>query len=159
MVVVDEQPIDELLAKYPGQQAWLLPILHEVHHAYGYLSRDSIEAIAEHVGMTPAQVYGMITFYSEFRTEPVGETMIRFCHGPACYLRGLHKLERVAEAVLDLKVGETSKDGRITLEPVHCNGTCDVAPVMYVNGTAYGNLRPSDVRRILEEVKLGGNKE
>lgn len=144
--------IEEILEEYPrSERGWLIPIFHDVTHAYGYIPPALIEPIAAHVGLTPIQVDAALTFYSELRKTPPAEHVVRFCMGPACYERGLHKLVRVAEHTLGIPMGGMTADGKLELGPVQCNGTCSAAPMMNIDAASYGRLKLSDVRQILTE--------
>ncbi|MBI3978167.1 MAG: NAD(P)H-dependent oxidoreductase subunit E [Chloroflexi bacterium] len=155
MAVAEEHDIQAILQKYPQEQTWLLPIFHETQHAYGSISTQHVLDIAGYLGMTPAQVHEVLTFYAEFRQEPAPDAIVRFCQGPACYLRGLYRLQQMAEATLGVRLGQTSPDNRYSLEPIQCNGTCELAPLMFVNDVAIGNVTLDDVRAIGEAVKAG----
>ncbi len=144
--------IEEILAEYPrSDRGWLIPIFHDVTHAFGYIPPETVPVIAAHVGLTPIQVDAALTFYSELRKTPPAEHAVRFCMGPACYARGLHKLVRVAEHTLGIPMGGITEDRNLELQPVQCNGTCNVAPLMNIDHATYGRLKLSDVRRILTE--------
>lgn len=140
-----------LLSEFPPQRGYLLPILREVNETYGYVSEAAVDQIAEYLNLTANQVFGVITFYSELRTSPAGEKTVKFCVGPACYLRGIERIERAFQEGLGVGMGETTPDGRFTLEATHCNGTCAQAPLLYVDDTLYGQVRAEDAPRILEE--------
>ncbi len=140
-----------LLSESPVHRGSLLPILREVNEAFGYVSEEAVDEIAEYLNLTANQVFGVLSFYSELRTRPPGEKTIKFCVGPACYLKGIDKIERAFEENLGTRVGETTADGRFTLEPTHCNGTCAQSPMIYVDDTIYGQVKAEDAPKILEE--------
>ncbi|MDP2726131.1 MAG: NADH-quinone oxidoreductase subunit NuoE [Dehalococcoidia bacterium] len=140
-----------LLSEFPPQRGSLLPILREVNETHGYVSEEAVDQIAEYLNMTANQVFGVLTFYSELRTSPAGDKTIKFCIGPACHLRGIEKIERSFEDNLGVKMGETTPDGKFTLEPTHCNGTCAQSPMLYVDDAIYGKVKAEDAPKILEE--------
>lgn len=148
---MEKAELAALLSEFAPSRGSLLPILRAVQEHAGYVSQEAVDQIAEYLRLTNNQVYGVLTFYSELRTTPPGEKVIKLCVGPACYLKGMERIEQALEAELGVKLGETTQDGKFTLEPVHCNGTCAQAPLLYVNGTIYGQLRPEDAARILNE--------
>lgn len=142
-----------LLSEFPPERGSLIPILREVNEHYGYVSEQAVDQIAEFLNMTANQVFGVLTFYSELRTRPPGEKTVKFCIGPACYLKGIERIERAFERELGVPVGETTPDGKFTLEPTHCNGTCAQSPMIYVDDTIYGQVKPEDAPKILEGLK------
>jgi len=140
-----------LLSEFPPQRGSLLPILREVDETYGHVSEEAVDEIADYLNLTANQVFGVLTFYSELRTKPHGERTVKFCVGPACYLKGIEKIERAFEEKLGVRVGETTPDGKFTLEPTHCNGTCAQSPMIYLDDTIYGQVKAEDAPKILEE--------
>ncbi|TAK32751.1 MAG: NAD(P)H-dependent oxidoreductase subunit E [Chloroflexota bacterium] len=142
-------PIEQVLAGFRRDRADLIAILHAVQNAFGYISRESVEAIGAHVELTPAQVYGVLTFYDHFRTKPLGTHLVELCVGPACYVRGGAKIRRVVETILGIEEGETTPDGSISLRGAQCTGTCALAPMIHIDGKQHGHLRLSDVPRLL----------
>lgn len=142
-----------LLSEFRPNRDQLLPILREVNEACGFVSEQAVDEIAEYLNMTANQVYGVLTFYSELHTKPSGQKKIKFCVGPACYLKGIEKIERAFEQELGVGLGETTSDGQYTLEPTHCNGTCACSPMLYVDDTIYVRVKPEDAATILEESK------
>ncbi|MFQ5880112.1 MAG: NAD(P)H-dependent oxidoreductase subunit E [Dehalococcoidia bacterium] len=133
----------------------LLSALHKIQHTYGYVPREAIQPLASRLGATPALVYGAITFYSEIRLESPPQVDIAWCSGPACRLKGSENMRRALEAVLGVPIGQTSADRRLGLRLVQCDGTCDQAPLVRLNGRTVGNLTVSEAirqaRRLAEE--------
>lgn len=148
---MEKNELKALLSGFPPQRGSLLPILREVNEHYGYVSEEAVDQIAEYLNLSANQVFGVLTFYSELRTKPPGEKTIKFCVGPACYLRGMEKIERAFQESLGIGLGETSPDGKFSLEITHCNGTCAQAPLLYVEDTLYGGVKAEDAPQILEE--------
>ena len=140
-----------LLSEFPPQRGSLLPILREVDETYGHVSEEAVDEIGDYLNLTANQVFGVLTFYSELRTKPHGERTVKFCVGPACYLKGIEKIERAFEAKLGVRVGETTPDGKFTLEATHCNGTCAQSPMIYLDDTIYGQVKAEDAPKILDE--------
>lgn len=139
------------LTKYPPERGSLLPILHEIQTQEGYVSKEAVAAVARYLGLSASQVYGVLTFYSQLRTAPLGKKVIRICEGPACHLEGMDKIHHVLEAILGIDVGETTSDGSFSLEFVPCNGTCNHAPFLLVNDDAYRRVQASQIKGILEK--------
>ena len=150
---MEKKELKALLTEFPAERGSLIPILREVNETHGYVSEEAVDQIAEYLNMSANQVYGVLTFYSELRTTPAGEKSVKFCVGPACYLKGIEKIEQAFERELGVPLGETTPDGKFTLSPTHCNGTCAQSPMLYVDDTIYGQVKPEDAAKILEENK------
>ncbi len=140
--------IESILANYPHPEGKLLAILHDIQHTMGYIPQDSIPAVARHLRMSPAQVWGMVTFYADFRTEPPAETTVHFCQGPACQLKGAERLRRAAEGVLGIEAGESTADGKVELGVAQCPGICHQAPVFWVNGQVHPQATAQEVIKL-----------
>ena len=143
----------QLLAGYKGQRGATIPVLQKVQEAEGYLSEESIGEVAQFLGMTTNEIYGVATFYAQFRFEKPGEHTVKCCQGTACYVQnGQRILDAVADE-LKLEPGQhTSADLKFSLEEVACFGSCALAPVMVVDNTVYGRLTPARAREILAEI-------
>lgn len=150
---MEKSELKDLLSEFPPERGSLIPILREVNETRGYVSEEAVDQIAEYLNMTANQVFGVLTFYSELRTKPAGEKSVKLCVGPACYLKGIERIQRAFEQELGVPLGETTTDGKFSLEPTHCNGTCAQSPMLYVDDTIYGRVKPEDAPKILEEWK------
>jgi NADH-quinone oxidoreductase E subunit len=142
--------VDEILAKYKEQKGALIPVLQQAQHAYGYLSQDVLIRIACGLKIPLSQVYGVVTFYSQFHLKPRGRNIIRICQGTACHVRGAKAVLQEIEKKLGIKAGETTSDLRYTLETVACIGACGLAPVLMVNDDTHGRLTAAKVTEIIE---------
>ena len=146
----------EKYAKVPGS---LITILQKTQDIYGYLSVDAINYISEMTGIRPAKIYGVATFYSQFRLKPIGKYLIMLCQGTACHVNGSKMIEEAVCEHLGISDGETTEDGIFTLNNVACLGCCSLAPVMMVKSAegdeTYGNLTKDKVRKILDEIREG----
>lgn len=140
-----------VLAKYRGNKGALIPVLQEVQSELGYLSQDSLKAIAEGLAIPLSQVYGVATFYTQFRLKPIGQHLVRVCHGTACHVGGAEKVSAAIEAGLGVKDGETTADGKFTVESVACLGCCSLAPVMMVDNETFGRLTPESAIKAVKE--------
>jgi NADH-quinone oxidoreductase subunit E len=156
----DFKELDPALEKYGSVPGSLITILQKAQDIYGYLSMDCIQHISEKTGIKPAKIYGVITFYAQFRLNPIGKNLILLCQGTACHVNGS---KTVAEAVcefLEISDGETTKDGLFTLNNVACLGCCSLAPVMMIKHSGgdetYGNLTKDSVTDILAEIRSRG---
>lgn len=143
--------LDEILRKYEGIKGALIPVLQETQHAYGYLSRDAIRYISEKMDIPASQIYGVVTFYSQFHLNPRGKNIIRVCQGTACHVRGAKAILTALEDILKVAPGGTTTDLKYTLETVACIGACGLAPVMMINDDTHGRLTPEAVTQILAQ--------
>lgn len=128
-----------------------IKILQELQAAYGYLPAAALQYVTEHTDITRRQIYGVATFYDQFRFTPVGRHLIRVCHGTACHVNGANRISQAVEGALRIGNKETTKDRLFTLETVACLGCCSLAPVMMIDETTYGRLTPDEVRKILNK--------
>jgi len=142
-------PADEILAQYQGVKGALIPVLQQTQAAYGYLPKDVLEYIADRMAIPISQIYGVVTFYSQFHLNPRGKYIIRACQGTACHVRGAKAVLEALENHLKISAGETTADLKFTLETVACIGACGLAPVMMVNDDTHGRLTPESAIEIL----------
>jgi NADH-quinone oxidoreductase E subunit len=131
----------------------LIPLLQEVQEIFGYIPPESIEPIADALKLYPAQVQGVITFYSGFSLKPKGRYVLKVCRGTACHVKGSRSILRIMKKELALEEGETSEDYQFTLETVACLGACFLAPTMMVNRNYFGKLTPVKAASVLGEYK------
>lgn len=147
-------PVLEKYAKVPGS---LITILQNAQDIYGYLSMDAINYISQKTGIKPAKIYGVATFYAQFRLQPIGKYLIMLCKGTACHVNGADMIEEAVCEHLGIQDGETTEDGLFTLNNVACLGCCSLAPVMMIKTTdgeeTFGNLTKDSVRKILDDYK------
>lgn len=129
----------------------LINILHAAQGLFGYLPKEVQEVIAAELDIPVAKVYGVVTFYSYFSMLPKGKFPVSVCLGTACYVRGAEKVLEEFERQLEIKVGETTKDGLFSLDCLRCVGACGLAPVVTIGKKVYGRLTPEKVRDILSE--------
>ena len=139
----------EILNKYTTAKDNLIQILNEVQDYYGYVPEKAQAEIAKYLGMEIAEVYGVITFYSRFTLKPKGKYNIAVCLGTACFVKGSENVLERAKERLGIDVGETTKDGKFSLDACRCVGACGLAPVMMVNDDVYGRLTVDDIDDIL----------
>lgn len=143
--------LGEIINKYNGDSCSLIPLLQDIQEVFGYIPPESIESIAEALGLFPSQVQGVITFYAGLSLVPKGKNIIRVCRGTACHVKGGKSILKVVKKELGLEEGETSPDNQFTLETVACLGTCFLAPTLMVNKTYFGKLSPPKVNNILTQ--------
>lgn len=148
-----DEKMEEILSKYSQDKSNLIQILNEVQVAYGYIPKHTQIEISKYLNMTMAEIYGVITFYSRFTLEPKGKINVAVCLGTACFVKGSEKvLDRLKER-LGIDVGQTTEDGKFSIEATRCIGACGLAPVFTVNGEVYGNATPELLDKILDEYK------
>lgn len=145
----DQANLQEVIQSFPPSRDSLISLLQSLQDKWGYVPPESLQLIAEHLGLFPAEVQGVVTFYSQFSLAPKGRHIVKVCRGTACHVRGGKSILRVAEEHLGIKEGETTEDFRFTLETVACLGTCFLAPVVMVDRDYYGKLVPPQVRSVL----------
>ena len=152
-----------MLEKYATVPGSLITILQQAQQIYGYLSEEAILYISRRTGILPAKIYGVATFYAQFRLKPIGKYLIMLCKGTACHVNGADRIEEAVCEHLGITDGETTEDGIFTLNNVACLGCCSLAPVMMVKSTegeeTYGNLTKDSVVKILDEIREKAAKE
>ena len=137
----------------PAKQSMLLSALYIAQEQQGYLTRESIEKVARRLGLPASQAYSTASFYTLFRTQPVGRFVIQVCDGLTCYLsEGANKVVDYISAKLGIQPGETTTDGRFTLQTVQCLASCGTAPAMRINDQLYENLTPATIDAVLERL-------
>ncbi len=146
-----KRQVEEICEKFHNDPGELISILHETQNKLGYLPEPVQRIIAEKIGVPAQKVYGVVTFYSFFSMTPKGKIPISVCLGTACYVRGADKLLEEFKRVLNIEVGETTPDGKFSLDCLRCVGACGLAPVATIDDKVYGRLNPSDIRRIISE--------
>lgn len=145
--------MEEILSKHPKQKDSLIAILNEVQERYGYIPKQCQMEISKYLEMPMAEIYGVITFYSRFTTAPKGKYNIAVCLGTACFVKGSQSiLDRLKER-LKISGGETTPDGKFSIDEVRCVGACGLAPVFMVNDEVYGNATVKIVDEVLDKLE------
>ncbi|MCL2683300.1 MAG: NADH-quinone oxidoreductase subunit NuoE [Bacteroidales bacterium] len=145
------EKIKAICKSFNNEKGEVINVLHKVQGTLGYLPAEVQEVIAHELNISLAQVYGIVTFYSFFTMTPKGEHPISICTGTACYVRGAEKVLDEFKRQLNIKVGETTPDGKFSINCLRCVGVCGLAPVVYVGEKAYGKLSPEQVKDIIAE--------
>ncbi|MBR4301234.1 MAG: NADH-quinone oxidoreductase subunit NuoE [Bacteroidales bacterium] len=143
--------IKDICKSFDNKSGEVINVLHQVQGAFGYLPAEVQEVVAMELNMPVAQVYGIVSFYSFFTMQPKGEHPISICLGTACYVRGAEKVLDEFKRQLNINVGETTKDGKFSLNCLRCVGACGLAPVVMVGDKVYGRLTPDNVKDIIAE--------
>lgn len=143
--------VKKAVTRHAGNKGALITVLQEVQAELGYLSGQTIAEISRGLNIPSSQVYGVATFYTQFRLKPVGKHLMRVCHGTACHVSGAVKISQALEDELKVADGETTEDGKFTLETVACLGCCSLAPVMMIDNETYGRLTPDSARKAAKD--------
>lgn len=143
----------KIFEKYDKKRENVIPLLQDVQEKYGYLSKDNIVLISQYLNVPTSNVYGVATFYNQFRLVPLGKHMIRVCRGTACHVKGSQKILEKLQSDLGINAGETTKDGLFSLETVACVGACSIAPVITIDDEFFGRLQVKDVSSLLDKYK------
>ncbi len=146
--------VDAILQKHPraGRDA-LIPILQEVQEKQGYLSREAVIRISKHLNLPTTKIFGVATFYNQFRFQPKGKYHFMVCRGTACHVKGSNRVLEMAQKILKLNPGQTSRDRLFSLETVACMGACGLSPVMNLNGEFYAKVTPQKLVQIIQECR------
>ena len=144
---------EETVGRYPKKEAAMLPVLYLAQEEFGYLSPEALEYVARLMGQSPAQVTGVVSFYTMLNVKPIGRYHIQVCRTLPCALRGAEKLTSFLEKMLGIEVGQTTEDGRFTLSEVECLASCGTAPMMQINDDYYESLTEEKTAEIVDSLK------
>ncbi len=150
---VDLDLMDPLIEKYKNRKGNLIPLLQGTQEIYGYIPRQAFIKLNEETGLELNEMYGVATFYAQFRLTPAGKHIIKMCHGTACHVQSVTAITDELLDLLNIKDGETTDDGIFTLETVACLGCCSLAPVMMIGEETYGKLTPKQAAKIVKEIR------
>jgi NADH-quinone oxidoreductase E subunit len=145
--------LDVVLSGYSRDKSDLIPVLQAAQEKLGYLPGEVMAEIASFLKLPASSVYGVGTFYAQFKLQPVGRKVVKVCRGTACHVRGAARILQELETRLKIKPGETTQDREYSLETIACFGSCALAPVMVMDKTVYGRMTPKKVDSVLEEGK------
>jgi NADH-quinone oxidoreductase subunit E len=147
---IDLSALDQIVEPYLSKKEMVIPVLQKVQEHYGYLPRPAMEGVSRLMRIPLSRLYGVATFYAQFKMKPRGRNIIRVCKGTACHIQGSPKIAERIEEILGVQSGETTDDLRFTLEEVACIGACALAPVIMVNDNPHGRLTPDKVKAVLD---------
>jgi len=140
-----------ILEPYRGHKEALIPVLQKVQGEVGYLPEEAISEIAHFLGLSKSRIYGVASFYAQFRFERQGENKVKVCQGTACHVRGGRRILEAVIQQLGIQPGGTTEDYKFSLERVACFGSCALAPVMVMNKTVYGRMNTTKAREVLDQ--------
>lgn len=147
-----DETLAAILARHSGREGALIPILHDIQDAFGFVPEAAVPTLAQRLNLTRAEVHGTLSFYHDFRAEPPGRRVVKLCQAEACQARGGRAVTAALEERLSVALGETAADGSVTLEAVYCLGLCASGPAALVDGRPVGRLGPASVERLADQV-------
>jgi NADH-quinone oxidoreductase subunit E len=145
--------LTDLLVRYDRNRDGLIPLLQDVQAHFGYVSEEAVEAIANHLDVSESCIYGVATFYTQFRFTRPGDHRVKVCLGTACHVRGGSQIMDELNRHLGIEAGQTTADYKFSLERVACFGSCALSPVVVVDSKVYGRMSPKKVKKILKEIE------
>ena len=151
--------IREICGRYKDENTPLMMILSDIQNEYGYIPLDVQQIVSEETGISVAEIYGVVTFYSFFSLEPKGKFVVGCCLGTACYVKGAQQVIDKFSEELKIKPGQTTEDGMFTLDALRCIGACGIAPAVSINGKVYPKMTVSQVREVIAQQYLIAEKE
>ena len=146
-----ERELLQIIEKHKGQKGALMPVLQKAQDVYGYLPVEVQEIIAKNLKISVAEVYGVVTFYSQFSVNPKGKYNVSVCLGTACYVKGSGDILEKIKEILKISEGGITPDGKFSIEACRCVGACGLAPVMTINEEVYGRLKTDDIQEIISK--------
>jgi NADH-quinone oxidoreductase subunit E len=155
--LVDLSLIEPLILKFNGKKGNLIPILQGTQHIYGYIPNEAFIKISEETGLNLSDMYGVATFYAQFRLNPVGKHIIKVCHGTACHVQNANLITEALQEYLEVLDGETTEDRLFTLESVACLGCCSLAPAMMIGDDTYAKLTGKEAVNIVKNIRIKEN--
>ena len=148
-----ESALEKIVSQHKGKKGAMIPVLQEIQASQGYISPEAVEVMARGLGISENEIYGVATFYAQFRFEKPGRHTLKVCLGTACHVRGAISVLEELERSLGIRSGQTTRDGMFTLETVMCLGCCAQGPMLVVGEEYHGNMQPSKVKGLLDEVR------
>ena len=155
--VQDLSLLDPIIAKHKGKKGNMIPLLQGAQELYGFISKAAFDKLSRETGIPLSDMFGVATFYAQFRLNPVGKNIIKVCHGTSCHVQNAVEITESLEEVLKVKDGETTEDRFYTLESVACLGCCSLAPVMMIGEQTYGKLTGNEAVKIVKNIRLAGS--
>jgi len=154
---IDIEQLNPLIEKYKNKKGNLIPLLQGAQDIFGYIPRSAFQKLSDETGIPLSEMYGVATFYAQFRLSPVGKHIIKACHGTACHVQNAKSITTSLKETLKVDDGETTEDGMFTLESVACLGCCSLAPVMMIGDETYGKLTGAQAVKIVKNIRISEN--
>ncbi len=151
MTAIKLSELDHIIEKYSSKKGNLIPVLHDIQEEIGYLPTEVQRYVSQNLGVAMSKIYGVISFYSFFTTEPRGEHTIGVCMGTACYVKGAESILNRLKEELKIETGQTTEDNKFTMTMTRCLGTCSMAPVIMIDDHVHGNLTVEKVPEIIKK--------
>ena len=151
---VDLSKLKTLIKKHKDKKGNMIPLLQGVQDLYGYIPRGAFDVISRETGLKLNEMYGVVTFYAQFRLNPVGKHIVKVCHGTACHVQNANSITDALKEALKVEDGETTDDNMFTLESVACLGCCSLAPVMMIGDDTYGKLTNSQAVKVIKGIRM-----
>jgi NADH-quinone oxidoreductase subunit E len=148
-----DSALEKILSPYKGKNGIVVPVLQELQAKYGFISKDAVEEMARELKISENEIFGVATFYAQFRFQPPGKHTLKVCLGTACHVRGAVTVLEELQRALGVEPGQTTMDGLFTLETVMCLGCCAQGPMLVVDEAYHGNMHPSTVKSLLDGVR------
>src|SRR5690554_542166 len=148
---LSRQKIDRIINRLETSQGAAIPVLQQIQKEFGYVPPEFFPRVSALTGTPATELYSIATFYSQFRLHPIGENLIQVCHGTACHLAGAEEITGALQRALEIEEGDTSPDGKYTIQKVACLGCCSLAPVLTINGETFGRLTPDKALRLIHK--------
>jgi NADH-quinone oxidoreductase subunit E len=156
---VDLTLLDPLITKYKGKKGSMIPLLQGTQDIYGYIPHEAFVRLSEETGLELSEMYGVATFYAQFRLNPVGKHIVKVCHGTACHVQNANAVTNALKEALKVEDGGTTEDDLFTLESVACLGCCSLAPVMMIGDETYGKLSGAQAVKIVKNIRIEETKK
>jgi len=150
--MADIKNLDSILEKHETSRDSLIPLLQDVQEEFGYISEESVAGISRHLDISESEIFGVATFYTQFRFTRPGDHIVRVCQGTACHVRGGKRIMDEVVKLLGIQPGETTDDYKFSIERVACFGSCALSPVVVVDDKVYGRMTPQKTRQLLKEI-------
>lgn len=151
---VDLSLLDPIINKYKSKKGSMIPILQGAQTTYGYIPYNAFVKISNETGLKLSDMYGVATFYAQFRLNPVGKHIVKVCHGTACHVQNATAITEALREALNVEDGGTTEDNLFTLESVACLGCCSLAPVMMIGDDTFGKLKKADAVKVIKEIRI-----
>lgn len=155
---LDLSVLEPLIKKYKGKKGNMIPLLQGAQSLLGYIPKEAFEKLAAETGLSLSDMYGVATFYAQFRLNPVGKHIIKVCHGTACHVQNANEVSEALSEALGVPDGATTPDGLFTLESVACLGCCSLAPVMMIGDDTFGKLTGAEAVKIVKNIRIKENQ-